>query len=132
MKKMFFGAIIFFGGLTGVLTFIILSVEHQTKYIDKYTVYEGLHGFLFGNSYVVLFYLFALLSLVGLVICAKEVYPDFFLGMFKEKVKCPYCHRNLIQVSSDEGSSKCIYCGVYFSVSRADGKLVAEQEITSE
>lgn len=70
MKKMFFGALLFLAGFSGVLTFVVLSVINPWSYNDI----QGLLGFLLGSGTSFWFILCCIAGLCGIIICGVEAY----------------------------------------------------------
>lgn len=70
MKKMFFGSLLFFGGIIGIITFTVLSVIHPWDYNDI----TGLRGFLLGSKTMWIFILASVMSVIGIIICFYEAY----------------------------------------------------------
>lgn len=70
MKKMVFGAIILLCGTMGLISIIVLSVNHPWSYNDI----TGFYGFLLGSQTLWAFVLFSLMFLSGAFISFYEAY----------------------------------------------------------
>lgn len=70
MKKMFFGAMLFFSGFLGILSLWITSIFKPWSYNDI----TGFHGFLLGTGTMPLFILSCIICAIGLVVCSIEAF----------------------------------------------------------
>lgn len=70
MKKMFLGAMLFFGGLIGIYMFIAMSIVHPWSYNNI----VGLRGFLLGSKNYFFFVICCTSTLLGILICVYEAY----------------------------------------------------------
>lgn len=70
MKKMIFGGLLFFGGLLGVISLVVMTAFQPWNYNGI----MGLWGALLGTGTISAFILFAIMGLVGMTICVYEAY----------------------------------------------------------
>ncbi len=66
MKKFILGIVLFVIGVIGILFMLYGSLEYPHVYSTASESYRGLTGFLKGNGFVFLFYVFVIFAVSGL------------------------------------------------------------------
>jgi len=70
MKKMFFGGLLFMGGILGILGSLIVAGLNPGIYYTHF----GLYGWLLQSGAIVPLFLFSIMGFIGTIICTREAY----------------------------------------------------------
>jgi len=70
MKKMFFGGLLFMGGIFGTVGALIVAGLNPGIYYNQFRLY----GWLLRSGAIVPLFFFSVMGFIGTIICIREVY----------------------------------------------------------